>query len=328
LDLTKSPIDADIIPPVEKDFGGTRMPQAYWEDEHRRLGRTLFMMLNANKVLASSNARQDALSMHTILGDGLAVLQDILILHHPRHQLTLAPRYDDVRLTAPVMEAKTNDGELLVASNKYISAYNIWETHLLLYYELRLLRTSDFLIMFKGGFGSRGKCFVTLEHTDVLPYQQAHRAAYPEPPMPRKLLVDALADHIQVCLQQGSSSRVALHHSTMTNNIMAIWDDPSSSSYSTSIAPLSSSARLPDNLTTWCLSVGDAELSNQLIAASTQFKGRSGPSGQFNNHKNGNHFGNNSHYGRDGGNNGFRGTKNGSTPLVNVHTRLVAGYVS
>jgi hypothetical protein len=119
LDLTESPINAADIPAVGKESGGTRMPQAYWEDEHKRLGRTLFMMLNANKVLANSNAGQDALSMHTISGDGFAVLQDILILHHPRHHLMLAPRYDDVRLTAPVMDAKTSDSELLVAFNKY-----------------------------------------------------------------------------------------------------------------------------------------------------------------------------------------------------------------
>ena len=79
------------------------MPQAHWEDKLKRLGRTLFMMLNANKVLANSNAGQDALSMHTISGDGFTVLQDILILHHPCHHLTLAPRYDEVRLMAPVM---------------------------------------------------------------------------------------------------------------------------------------------------------------------------------------------------------------------------------
>jgi hypothetical protein len=124
LDLTKSPINAADIPAVGKEFGGTRMPQAYWEDEHKHVGRTLFMMLNANKVLANSNAGQDALSMHTISGDGFAVLCDNLILHHPRHHLTLAPQYNDVRLTAPVMDAKTSDGELLVAFNKYISAYD------------------------------------------------------------------------------------------------------------------------------------------------------------------------------------------------------------
>jgi hypothetical protein len=69
--------------------------------------------------------KSDALSMHMIAGNGFAVLQDILILHHPRHHLTLAPRYDDVRLTVPFIDAKTNDGERLVAYNKHLSAYDI-----------------------------------------------------------------------------------------------------------------------------------------------------------------------------------------------------------
>jgi hypothetical protein len=54
LDLTITPVDAVTLPPVGKAFGGCSYPQVHWQDEHLRLGRSLFMLFTSNKVLASS----------------------------------------------------------------------------------------------------------------------------------------------------------------------------------------------------------------------------------------------------------------------------------
>jgi hypothetical protein len=92
LDLTTTLVDARSLPPVGKEFGGCIYPQVYWHDEHQRLGRTLFMLFTLNKVLNNSPTGLDALSTHNMSGNGFAVLQDLLVLHHPRHHQTLARR--------------------------------------------------------------------------------------------------------------------------------------------------------------------------------------------------------------------------------------------
>jgi hypothetical protein len=215
LDLTHLPVDAQSLPPVCKEHGGCVYPLSHWDNEHQRLGGTLYMTMNSNKMLANSPPGLDALNTHNIAGDGFAVLQELLVRHHPRHHQMLAPCYNDICTSAPMMAVQPRDSDLFTKFSKYLTAFDVREIHLLLYYESKkVLQTSEFVLAFVTGIDSRVKCFITLETADVLQFQRAHRGQTPEPSLSRNLLVDALSARISVCLKDTVRSSTTLARTT------------------------------------------------------------------------------------------------------------------
>jgi hypothetical protein len=179
LDLTITPIDIDM-PHVVAYGGGEQKPMFDWIEAHNEFSGTHYALLPGHAVVAASATRSsNILVAYQFSGSGLQVLQDLLCLHHPRHTMTQAPAFENVKASIPIMPANVNAGEQLNYLTVYFMAFGSWEAHIKLNADAKYMRETSYHLLFIKGLAASLKSQVLQEKNDLLVFQRDNRASFP-----------------------------------------------------------------------------------------------------------------------------------------------------
>jgi hypothetical protein len=148
LDLTVTPIDIDM--PCVRAYGGGEQKLMFdWIEAQNEFSGTLCALLASHGVIATSATRSsNILVAYQFSGSGLQVLQDLLCLHHPRHIMTQAPAFKNVKASIPIMPANVYAGEQLNYLTVYFMALGNWEAHIKLYANAKYMRETSYHLLF------------------------------------------------------------------------------------------------------------------------------------------------------------------------------------
>ena len=94
---------------------------------------------------------QILLEQYQFSGNGFQILQDLLCLHHPGHVNTRAPAYSIIRDSPPTMPSSIALKDQLTELTKYYRGFCNWQTHLSLYPQAKLVKGSEYYLLFIGG---------------------------------------------------------------------------------------------------------------------------------------------------------------------------------
>jgi hypothetical protein len=120
---------------------GSKNPMFDWIKAQNEFSGTLYALLASHGVIATSVTRSsNILVAYQFSGSGLQVLQDLLCLHHPRHIMTQAPAFENVKASIPIMPANFNAGDQLNYLTVYFMAFGNWEAHIKLYADAKYMR--------------------------------------------------------------------------------------------------------------------------------------------------------------------------------------------
>ena len=143
-----------------------------WTEAHNKFSSTLYALLASQGVISSSGARSSSILVsNQFNGNGAQVMQDLLCLHHPRHNLTQVPAFLSVKGSVPIMSMNVAAGEQLSGLSRYFQAFSNWEDHLKLYPDARYLHETEYHILFIHGLTPVLRNFVMTERHDLMVFQ-------------------------------------------------------------------------------------------------------------------------------------------------------------
>ena len=203
------------MPPVGARHGGEIMPFEYWGQQHDNLGVTLYALLTSKDVIhASAHLSCQVLDQYQFTGNGFQVLQDLICLHHPGHVLTRAPAFSLIRDATPVMPHNVSPQDQLMELTRYYRSFSNWETHISLYPEAKLMRGTDYHLLFINGLTPAFKTQVGRERDDLMVFRRQHLPDDIEPFTSPDLHAKGIFDRLSATITPVSRETRALSSSS------------------------------------------------------------------------------------------------------------------
>ena len=135
----------------------------YFQHEHDRLSNLLFAIFNNGRLpLATSKRVRDIVNKNSPDGDGMGVLQDLLLLFHPGLKDNTALSFAEHKLAAPMFGIDPHE-DMLAALLRYHTEYTHWLDLLKLYPEHAMFWDVDIPLQFIHGLGLQSQHLLTTE---------------------------------------------------------------------------------------------------------------------------------------------------------------------
>jgi hypothetical protein len=155
VDLTITPIVEESCPTIGmgNDQRNLRTPHLdYWQRAHDSLGMTLYALL-MDSIKSSAPYAYQAMNNELKLGasNGFNVLHELIRMHHPRMNNSLAPSYSSIFSNPPVMAPPGREGSYELSHSTYIALYSDWETQLRYYPEFLYFKPTQLILRFVQG---------------------------------------------------------------------------------------------------------------------------------------------------------------------------------
>jgi hypothetical protein len=181
LDLTLTPI-SDDIPNVGAKNGGVAMPHFYWQEQHNRLSSALYALLVSKDIIHSQAKKSlKAISSSHFVTNGFRVIQQLMRMHHPRLANNQAPLFEQVKVACPTMSPHIPAGDHVDALMGYFMDFINWEQQIQMYFESRIIRDSEYHLLFMQGLAPALRAQVKSQEGDLHVFRAKHRTLLKEP---------------------------------------------------------------------------------------------------------------------------------------------------
>jgi hypothetical protein len=275
LDLAQTPLSYDMPRVGTKVAGGIAWPHFYWQEQHNRLSAAIFSLLPSKDVINKLAPKScKALASSHFFANGFRVLQQILLMHHPRLPNTQAPGYEMVRDACPTMKQHVAPGEQIDALMGYFLDFRNWEQQITMYHESYTSRGSFYHLRFLRGLAPSLRAHLQKEEGDLQVFAQRHRPMRSEPPAPPNLHADELYERLQAIV--GPLDREAKTSPYKSAHVAAI-----SSSHDNFDSVIATVATDPETIVAMCAQIGDSLMVEEVVAAMQgNFSRRRQPQGE------------------------------------------------
>jgi hypothetical protein len=261
LDLTRTLLSYDMPRVGSKVAGGIALPHFHWQEQHNRLSAAIFSLL-ASKDVISKIAKKSSKHLESshFYANGFRVLQQILLMHHPRLPNTQAPGYETIRDSCPTMKHQVTAGEQIDALMGYFLDFRNWEHQITMYHEAQANRGSFYHLRFLSGLAPSIHIHLQKEEGDLQVFACRYRPMSREPPAPAHLHADELYDRLQAIV--GPLDREAKTLSAKLIRVAAISASPNN--FASIIANVATD---PENIVAMCAQIGDSIMVEEVVAA-------------------------------------------------------------
>jgi hypothetical protein len=181
-----------------KVSGGIAWPHFHWQVQHNRLSAAIFSLLASKDVISklAPKSRKHLASSH-FFANGFCVLQQILLMHHPRLPNTQAPGYKSIRDSCPMMKPHVAAGGQIDTLMGYFLDFRNWEHQITMYHEAQTTRGSFCHLRFLSGLAPSIRIHLQKEEGNLQVFAQRHRPMSRKPIAPAHLHADQLYDQLQ-----------------------------------------------------------------------------------------------------------------------------------
>jgi hypothetical protein len=246
-----------------KVAGGIALPHFHWQEQHNRLSAAIFSLL-ASKDVISKIAKKSSKHLESshFYANGFRVLQQILLMHHPRLPNTQAPGYETIRDSCPTMKHQVSAGEQIDALMGYFLDFRNWEHQITMYHEAQANRGSFYHLRFLSGLALSIRIHLQKEEGDLQVFARRYRPMSREPPAPAHLHADELYDRLQAIV--GPLDREAKTSSAKSMQVAAISVSSNNNNFDSIIANVATD---PENIVAMCAQIGDSIMVEEVVAA-------------------------------------------------------------
>jgi hypothetical protein len=152
VDLTITPIVKESRPTIGigNDTHDWCTPYLdYWQQAHDSSGMTLFAFL-MDLIQSLAPYAYQAMNNELKLGasNGFSVLHEMICMHHPCMNNSLAPSYSSIFNSPPIMAPPGQEGSYELSHLTYIALYSNWETQLWYYPEFTHFKATQLILHF------------------------------------------------------------------------------------------------------------------------------------------------------------------------------------
>ena len=136
-----------------------------------------------------------------------------------------------------------------------------WELQLKLYHEARVIRDSEYHLLFVRGLSTSMRVHVNREEGDLQVFSVDHRNLRHEPPAPNDLHAKAMYNHLRAII--GPLDREAQILPARDSRVSSIVPHP----HATFESVITDLAPEPEQIVAWCAQIGDSIMVDQVLAA-------------------------------------------------------------
>ncbi len=207
-DLRNTPVDGDTMFRDRITFGPKYTMMAttlYFQHEHNRLSNLLCAIFNNGLLPLSTSKRvRDIVNKNAPDGDGMGVLQDLLLLFHPGMKDNTALTFVEHKLAAPKFNLEPPE-DMLAALPRYHTEYTHWLDLLHLYPEHAVFWDVDIPLQFIHGLGVHTQHLLTMELSYLSVFKTHDKRQFHHQgqnlPIPLSLQVEALSEKLKHLLK-------------------------------------------------------------------------------------------------------------------------------
>jgi hypothetical protein len=264
LDLTNTPISSDI-PNVGAKNGGVSMPHFYWQEQHNRLSSALYALL-VSKDIIHKDAKKSIRTVTALhfVANGFRVIQQLMRMHHPRLANNQAPLFNQVSDAYPTVRVSISAGAHVDALMGYFMDFVNWEQQIQMYFESRIIRESEYHLLFMQGLAPVLRAHLTSQEGDLHVFRARHCTILKEPPCDIELFAFSIYERLLAIV--GPLDQVPLSTSlSQIPRVAGTITHPSE--YNRFDQILSQATPAPEDIIAMCAQLGDNILVDEVVAA-------------------------------------------------------------